>query len=266
MVEHLPKSQKSHEPHLQLNPDVSFFNSVSRIFNLITLRRPAHRASANSGSTRAPSSYHRKRVRLSTMPESRPGSRASGDIQNAGTTGSWSSKASKGSGYPASQQGHRVPPPVHQPPQRTPSRRSLSQASIPMSALISPHAPSVARSSTFHMRDPRKPAPIQTTPWSLSFPDGDRAANSRWSNWIERGGSPLHAWLFFIGFVIFPTWWAASFTGIPKTRHLGGDEREKGVVLDDPQVEFGKRFAVLRHAPSLISSLQMQNRGEPAAE
>jgi len=54
---------------------------------------------------------------------------------------------------------------------------------------------------------------------------------------VERGGSPLHAWLFFVGFVMFPLWSAASFTGIPKTRRLGGSEQEKGVVLDDPQVE-----------------------------
>jgi hypothetical protein len=28
--------------------------------------------------------------------------------------------------------------------------------------------------------------------------------------------------------------------GIPRTRRLGGDEVEKGVVLDDPQLEFGE--------------------------
>jgi hypothetical protein len=44
--------------------------------------------------------------------------------------------------------------------------------------------------------------------------------------------------------VVFPLWWVASFTGVPKTRRLpGGLEaggREKGVILDDPQVEYGK--------------------------
>ena len=96
------------------------------------------------------------------------------------------------------------------------------------------------------MRDPRKPARIQDTPWSLSLPD--RAVNSdgteggRWGfkGWTDRGGSPLHAWLFFIGFVVFPLWWLAGFVvPIPKTRRLEGGDTEKGVVLDDPQVEHG---------------------------
>ena len=88
------------------------------------------------------------------------------------------------------------------------------------------------------MRDPRKPAPIQTTPWSLSLPAG--GGGGGWKGWTERGGSPLHAWLFFIGFLFFPVWWATAFMNIPRTRRLGDNEAEKGVVLlDDPQVEFG---------------------------
>lgn len=167
---------------------------------------------------------------------------------NAKNTGSWSSKGSHGI---ASQSSHHYGPP---PPgtsashashysssqQRAPSRRSLSQASIPISALISPHAPSISRLSTFHMRDPRKPNPIQSTPWSLSFPSAGQADESRWSwrGWVERGGSPLHAWVFFIGFILFPLWWAAAlFIPIPKTRRL--EDTEKGVILDDPQVEHG---------------------------
>jgi hypothetical protein len=191
-----------------------------------------HRASANSNSTRsAPSSYHRKRARMTATPESRPPSHASSDGINAATVGSWSSRHS---GSPAS---HKLPPPAHQ-PQRSPSRRSLSQASIPISALVSPHAPSISRSSTFHMRDPRKPAPIQSTSWSLAFPSGHAEKNEGWRGWVERGGSPLHAWLFFIGFLLFPLWWIASVTGIPKTRRLDAGELEKGVILDDPQVEY----------------------------
>lgn len=91
------------------------------------------------------------------------------------------------------------------------------------------------------MRDPRKPAPIQSTNWALSFPsEAETGSRWKWDSWVERGGSPLHAWIFFIGFLLFPLWWAAAlFIGIPKTRRLGGDEVEKGVVLDDPQVEHG---------------------------
>lgn len=60
-------------------------------------------------------------------------------------------------------------------------------------------------------------------------------------DWIEGGGSPIHAWLFFLGFIFFPLWWIAGiFVGIPKTRRLGaGAPGEKSVVLDDPQVEHG---------------------------
>ncbi|KAJ3807687.1 hypothetical protein F5876DRAFT_47597 [Lentinula aff. lateritia] len=111
-------------------------------------------------------------------------------------------------------------------------RGSVSQASIPISALISPHAPSISLhpSTTYHMRDPRKPSPVHPTSWSLSFPSAD---------WTEGGGSPIHAWLLFLGFVLFPVWWIAGlFIGIPKTRTLEGRGlEEKSVVLDDPQVE-----------------------------
>lgn len=93
------------------------------------------------------------------------------------------------------------------------------------------------------MRDPRKPAPIQSTPWSLTLPSRVDRDESRWDfrGWVERGGSPLHAWLFFAGFVIFPVWWISSFVGVPQTRRLEGSGVEKGVVLDDPQVEHDSR-------------------------
>ncbi|KAG6827605.1 hypothetical protein H0H92_011144 [Tricholoma furcatifolium] len=210
-----------------------------------------HRASANSNSTQsaAPSSYQRKRVRLSTTQESRPGSSASATDQNshhnyAATTGSWSSKMSKNSLAPSSQHPRQMSP-SYQPPQRASSRRSLSQASIPMSALISPHAPSISHSTTFHMRDPRKPAPIQRTPWSLSLPSGPKEPGEGWRGWTDRGGSPLHAWLFFVGFILFPLWWVASVTRVPETRRLDAGAQEKGVILDDPQVEFGAIFIVI---------------------
>ena len=124
---------------------------------------------------------------------------------------------------------------------RPSSRRSLSQASIPLSALVSPHAPSVGRSGSYHMRDPRKPPPIQSTAWSLTFPSLVQEGEPRWAwkGWVERGGSPLHAWLFFIGFILFPLWWLAAFIPVRRTRRLGGTDVEKGVVLDDPQLEHG---------------------------
>ncbi|KAJ7868732.1 hypothetical protein B0H14DRAFT_2728684 [Mycena olivaceomarginata] len=103
----------------------------------------------------------------------------------------------------------------------------MSQVSIPISALVSPHAPSVARSGmgmAYHMQDPRRPARTQPTGWGLTLGD-------------DGGRSPVHAWLFFTGFVLFPLWWVAAFG-------RRGDEKGKGraqVVLDDPQVEFDAR-------------------------
>ncbi|KAF5360457.1 hypothetical protein D9756_004950 [Leucocoprinus leucothites] len=246
---------------------------------------PEPRTHRSSTASLPPSSYHRKRARLSlpsdgSNPPSRPSSRNAtlSSVQespNAKTTGSWSSKKSgRGSitetfrraasaststhaharndswSRSHSQTGHGSTPPtntLYQQQSAAPSRRSLSQASIPISALISPHAPSIAHSGKFHMRDPRRPAPVRSTPWSLSFPSRVESGESRWErgSWVERGGSPLCSWLFFIGFVIFPMWWATWFVGVPKTRRLddGGETggREKGVVLDDPQVEYDAR-------------------------
>jgi hypothetical protein len=218
-----------------------------------------HRASATSGtSTHAPSSFNRsKRVRLTENADGKGSQRSisrggifplgEDNSPNAKSTGSWSSR---GSHRVSSTSHHHGPQPGrsashashqsngHQLP-RPPSRHSLSQTSIPISALISPHVASVGRIGTFHMRDPRKPNPVQSTPWSLSFPSHVDPGEPRWAwrGWVERGGSPIHAWLFFIGFIIFPIWWlAALFIPVPRTRHLPADA-EKGVILDDPQVE-----------------------------
>lgn len=102
--------------------------------------------------------------------------------------------------------------------------------SIPISALVSPHAPSVGRSSKFHMQDPRKPPRARSTGWALHLRDREG----------DEEGSPVQAWLFFIGFVLFPVWWVSSFMRTPETRRVGGDDVEKAVVVDDPQVERGE--------------------------
>lgn len=226
-------------------------------FPLLTRRTSAlaHRISEHSGSSHAPSSYHhRKRARLSTSSESGPLSptfTSVGENLGAPPLGSWSSRGSKGRPaitphhYSSSRQSMQSQRQSYSLPfqrsSREPSRRrSLSGASIPISALVSPHAPSISRSLTFHMHDPKRPAPIQSTSWALSLP-APAVGVGRWTStgWVERGGSPIHAWLFFLGFIVFPVWWLAAFIGIPKTRRIGGGGEEKGVVLDDPQVEHG---------------------------
>ncbi|KAE9387922.1 hypothetical protein BT96DRAFT_960302 [Gymnopus androsaceus JB14] len=213
-----------------------------------------HRKSGTSSSSYAPSSYTRKRAKLSNAATpsamglaammdavgetgttgSRPPSRSESQrIQNAANTGTWNSR---NSGFPLRSQSRTSHPSQTRnvPSIRAPSRRgSISQASIPISALISPHAPSISHqhASPFHMRDPRKPPKIQPTTWKLAFPQAS-------SGWYEGGGSPPHAWLFFFGFIIFPLWWAAAVLNIPRTRRIeGGHDGQKLVVLDDPQVE-----------------------------
>ncbi|KAJ7071374.1 hypothetical protein C8F01DRAFT_1110281 [Mycena amicta] len=194
-----------------------------------------HRPS--NSTSKAPSSYHRqKRARLSTQSESTAG-------EHETTGGSWSSRRSMP--RPLSRSQSLTQSSLH----HAPSRRSISQSSIPISALISPHAPSIALSSrqnAFHMRDPHKPPKIQPTGWTLSLGRLDFRGNDTWRRFTETGGSPLHAWLFFIGFVVFPVWWVASFMHVLRTRRVGHDTEGKGqseaqVVLDDPQVEFDAR-------------------------
>jgi len=187
-----------------------------------------------SDSSHAPSSYQNKRARISPPLPTTSQPRDTSAGQQATNTGSWSSRTSSRtpphrtpsratSSRSANQQQHKH---HHQQTHRASSeRRSLSQISIPISALVSPHAPSISRSSKFHMQDPQKPPRKRDTGWSLRFKDEDEA------------GSPIQAWFFFIGFVLFPLWWAASVTRTPKTRRVGGSDTEKAVTLDDPQVE-----------------------------
>ena len=45
--------------------------------------------------------------------------------------------------------------------------------------------------------------------------------------------------------------------GIPRTRRLGGNEVEKGVVLDDPQVEYGEYFECKRRVTVYLYTLRL---------
>ncbi|KAL5482382.1 hypothetical protein ACEPAI_8976 [Sanghuangporus weigelae] len=207
----------------------------------------------DSNVSRAPSSFQsfqsqksRKRVRLSspmaTPDHSRPGSTVPHHL------GSVSSRGSTRSAVPHSDS-KVVPPRSVSRASRTsramsagpsgsssiafPGRRSLSQASIPISAIVTPRAPSVDRLSSFHMRDPRRPPPQREIGWTLRFPSFD-----------DRG-SPFAAWAFWFGFLFPLLWWLASFWRIPQTRMVGTDT-EKAVVVDDPFYEREARAWRLR--------------------
>ncbi|KAF9649778.1 hypothetical protein BDM02DRAFT_1749187 [Thelephora ganbajun] len=193
----------------------------------------------------APSSFRAKRARLSTSSHSPGPSPSRPDTSlNATNTSTWTSTTSSKMRPPSRQQSvtkpsssktnsyrSDIPSEKVRSYERTRSMSQLSHTSIPVSALVSPRAPSVGKSltSTYHMRDPRKPPRVQPTPWGL-----------RLRTEVE-DGSPIHAWFFFLGFIIFPLWWFASVWRIPRTRSVGGSEVEKAVTLDDPQVEHDAR-------------------------
>ncbi|KIP03095.1 hypothetical protein PHLGIDRAFT_121893 [Phlebiopsis gigantea 11061_1 CR5-6] len=206
------------------------------------------RITALSEGTQAPSAYQqRKRVRLSSSPFASPGqSRPNSVQQNVPTAGpsslrptvlpSPAARAISRASRPTSTRGSTrsmqqsivsgVQPSVADSHR---SKHSQSESSIPVGAIIAAHPPSLGRSSTYHMRDPRRPPRVQPTPWSLRLRSDDEET------------SPIHAWLFFIGFIPFPVWWLASFLRIPETRRVGGTDTEKAVTLDDPQVEHDAR-------------------------
>jgi hypothetical protein len=103
----------------------------------------------------------------------------------------------------------------------------LSYRSILISVLVTPHAPSIGRtSSAYHMRDPRHPPQRIETGWALRF------------RTVEEG-SPVYAWLFYLALVFFPLWWLGAVWRMPQTWLVGGTDTEKAVPLDDPQIEFG---------------------------
>ncbi|KAI0642948.1 hypothetical protein C8Q79DRAFT_916181 [Trametes meyenii] len=189
--------------------------------------------------SRAPSSYShdRKRARLSTTTSSASPSPSKQGSMSRHPTDSWPSRAAiptslhRATSKTASMRsGARPESMIASASRHADRRRSMSEISIPISALVAPHAPSISvRSSMYHMRDPRKPPRIHPTPWSLQLRN------------LEQDGSPAHAWFFFIGFILFPLWYVASFWRIPKTRQVGGTDTEKAVTLDDPQVEHDAR-------------------------
>ena len=203
----------------------------------------------------APSSFRAKRARLSTSSYSPAPSPSRPDASlNATNTGTWTSitsskmrsssrqqssikpSSSKTNSYRSDMPSDRI-----RSYERTRSMSQLSHSSIPVSALMSPRAPSVSKSltSAYHMRDPRKPPRVRSTRWGLRL------------RTEAEDGSPIHAWFFFLGFILFPLWWLASMWRIPRTRSVGGSEVENAVTLDDPQVEHG-RLSPSMHFPLLV--------------
>ncbi|TRM62107.1 hypothetical protein BD626DRAFT_67375 [Schizophyllum amplum] len=131
-----------------------------------------------------------------------------------------------------------------------PTNRLSLQPSSRMSGQPSPRASTYASGSTrYHMRDPRKPPPLVPTPW------------------VPTRQGPLNAWLFFVGFVLFPVWWvggfAASTRSVPSelrvevdaeqlvgdlesASRVGVSSKRGSVLLADAQAEHDARSWRLR--------------------
>ena len=218
-----------------------------------------------------PSAYQqRKRVRLSSSPNATPAHSRPGSAQyasnnmgsitdrtNAPVSPAVRALSRAGSNRDGSTRSLRqsiVSSIAPSPPEsRRGSRRSPSQTSIPVAAVMTPHPPSLSRSSIYHMRDPRRPPRVHPTPWVPRLRSADEE------------GSPLHAWIFFIGFILFPLWWIASFLPIPETRRVGYTDTEKGVTVDDPQVEHGMSALLYVRPRRVHTSPQTRGPGGSAA-
>ena len=243
-VDLTPPDQKSLHATFAVPEDLPCESMLS-FPRVVTLNLPGAVGKRTGPDLHAPSSFRAKRARLSTSSSPGPSPSRPDTSLNVTNTGTWTSTTSSKMRTLSRQQSTIKPPSSktnsyrsdnpservrsYDRYERTRSMSQLSHTSIPVSALVSPRAPSVSKSltSAYHMRDPRKPPRVQPTPWGLrlrtEFEDG----------------SPIHAWFFFLGFIFFPLWWFASVWRIPQTRSVGGSEVEKAVTLDDPQVEHG---------------------------
>lgn len=213
-------------------PRVSNSSHAPSSFNSYGRKRPRVSSSPMTTPDRSnPGSIHefrtpsRNSVRATTPhTPSRPGSHKETSIVSSGEGGAITRSNSQ-----KRQSRHQHQNSRDQGSQRQQRRQSMSQysqTSIPISAILSPHAPSIDRLSTFHMRDPRKPPLKRSVGWTLKFSSGGEP------------GSPMQAWCFWVGFVLPPIWWLAAFWSIPETRIVGADT-EKAVTVDDPQIERG---------------------------
>ncbi|KAI0088596.1 hypothetical protein BDY19DRAFT_890794 [Irpex rosettiformis] len=219
----------------------------NRISHTTFVIPPGHRRThLQSEPSRAPITYQHKRVRLSSQsPASTPSHSRPGSLQHAAPSFTDSplyrlsnpppspairaiSRATSTRSMQPSAVATSNPAPSLTDSRRE-RRRSVSEISFPIGAIVSPQPPSISRSSAYHMRDPRRPPRTHSTPWTPHLKSVDDEA------------SPIHAWLFYVSFILFPLWWIASFLPIPRTRVVGGSDTEKAVPLDDPQIEHDAR-------------------------
>lgn len=207
-----------------------------------------------------------KRVRLSVSPAPSPAHSRPGSSYGAGNTGSLPNRLSAPPSPTLRALSRATSTRSMQPsvisnapaPSFADSRRerrgSPSDHSIPIGAIVSPQPPSLSRSSTYHMRDPRRPPRVHPTSWTPHLHSDDEDT------------SPPHAWCFYIGFILFPLWWIASLMPIPRTRHVGGTDTEKAVTLDDPQVEHGASLSLFISCAVFMKLTQTHDRGASGVE
>jgi len=171
-------------------------------------------ASAEACPPPAPSSYHRKRMKLSS---------------NASEKDAAALKASRGASHSATNSFDSSRPATAAANARRNMSHNASAVSIPVSAIVSPRVPSVRRSISgasrrsdgFRYEDPLRNRANRNQRRRKSEVFAD--------SWIlDREEMPLQAWLFLAGFLFPPCWWAALV--IPVRRGGKGKGPETGVT------------------------------------
>lgn len=202
----------------------------------------------------APSSYHRKRMKLSSNASEKDaaGLRASraASRSEAPSTGSFESSSRPATATAAGGVRRNM-------------SRNASAVSVPISAIVSPRAPSIRRSFSGTSRRSD----------GYRYQDPLRNRNNRnqrrrkreniADSWIlDRDEMPIQAWLFLAGFPILFCWWAALFIPVrrggkgkgPATdREAGADKSGSGLWVD--QAEYDEELARLWRMRCLVATI-----------
>lgn len=197
----------------------------------------------------APSSYHRKRMKLS--------SNASASEKDAVALRASRAASRSGATSPNSFDSSR--PVTATAGGRRNMSRNASSVSVPISAIVSPRAPSIRRSISgasrrsdgFRYEDPLR---------NRSNRNQRRRKRETWADsWIlDRDEMPMQAWLFLAGFLFPLCWWAALFIpirkgGKGKGPEGGADKSGSGLWVD--QAQYDEELSRLWRTRCLIAAI-----------
>ncbi|KIM24659.1 hypothetical protein M408DRAFT_331637 [Serendipita vermifera MAFF 305830] len=199
----------------------------------------------------APSSYHRKRLKLSSNASEKDAAAAR------------ASRAASGSGAPSTGSFESSRPNTAGGGLRRPLSRNASALSVPISAIVTPRAPSVRhsfsgtsrRSDGYRYHDPLR---------NRNSRNQRRRKRETWADsWIlDRDEMPVQTWLFLLGFILPLFWWAALFIPVRKggkgkgpatDREAGADKSGSGLWVD--QAQYDEELARLWRGRCLVAAI-----------